>query len=73
MLSIDNPKDLLPTERIGLVVFLLMRHRGKKFTTAEIARSVGISHMGAWYMLEKLSRVLPISQEIDGWCIPARN
>jgi hypothetical protein len=69
MLTIDNPEELLPTERAGLVVFILMRHRRQKFTTAEIARTVGLTHNGAWRMLCRLSRNIPIVQEIDGWVI----
>jgi hypothetical protein len=62
-------KDLLPTERAGIVVYILMANRGKLFTTAYFAQRVSLTHDGAWRMLGKLSRKIPIVQEIDGWVI----
>lgn len=61
--------DILPTERVGVVVWLLMDNRGKKFTTAELAQRVSLTHQGMWAMLAKLSRRLPICQDVDGWFI----
>jgi hypothetical protein len=62
----------IPTERIGLVVFTLMSPRGEKHTTAQLAMLVGIEHAGVWRMLDKLSRVVPICRDTDGWFIPVR-
>lgn len=69
ILTTENQKDILPTERVGMVVFILMDNRGKKFTTADLARIVSLTHQGTWAMLAKLSRRLPICQDIDGWYI----
>lgn len=70
MLSIrDKKEEVLPTERTGVIVYVLMSHRGQKFTTAQLAQRVGLTHNGAWRMLCKLSRKIPICQEIDGWVI----
>jgi hypothetical protein len=66
----DNRRDTSPTERIGMVVYILMENRGRKFTTMELAKAVSLQHHSMWTMLCKLSRKLPIVQEIDGWYIP---
>lgn len=68
MLSIsENRRETLPTERVGVVVFTLTANMGQKFTTAYFAEMTGLKHHSAWEMLCKLSRVLPIVQDIDGW------
>lgn len=51
------------TERVGVVVDRLCR--GGKATTNEVAAWVGLTRFGAWEMLTRLSRVLPITV-IDG-------
>jgi hypothetical protein len=61
--------ELLPTERAGIVVYILMSNRGKLFTTAYFAHRVSLEHHSAWEMLCKLSRKIPIVQELDGWVI----
>lgn len=72
MLTTDsqNERDTLPTERVGIVVFLLMDNRGERFTTAELARAVSLQQGSIWLMLCKLSRKLPIIHEFDCWYIP---
>ena len=68
MLSIANNRgDTLPTERVGVVVYILSTNRGCKFTTGYFAEKTGLRHHSTWEMLCKLSRVLPIVQDIDGW------
>lgn len=56
-------RDTSATERIGIVAWHLAE--GRPLTTSEAAHLVGIGHRGAWAMLGKLSRVLPIVQ-VDG-------
>lgn len=63
-------RDTIPTERIGLVVYLLMDERGRKFTTQELAAAVSLQQGSMWLMLCKLSRKLPIVHEFDRWYIP---
>lgn len=53
-----------PTERIAVVVWRLAA--GYRPTTAEIAVSAGISRSGAWEMMSRLSRVLPVCQVRNG-------
>ena len=53
--------DLTPTERIAIVTHHLAT--GKQLTTADVANLVGVTRCGAWEMLSKLSRVLPIAQD----------
>lgn len=65
----DDRDEYIPTERTGIIVYTLMRYRGRKFTTAYLADLVGLTHGAAWYQLDKLQRVIPICQEIDGWVI----
>lgn len=42
---------------------------GARFTTADVARITGLSHNAAWYMLTKISRVVPLVQTVDAWHI----
>jgi len=51
--------ELITTERVGLVVHRLTL--GEAATTAEIAAWVGLTRFGAWEMLDKLSRVIPLA------------
>lgn len=55
--------DLITTERVGIVVHRLAH--GEAGSTMEIAEWVGVSRVGAWMMLDKLSRVLPLNL-VDG-------
>lgn len=50
--------ELIPTERVGLVVWRLWHRRS--LTTVEIAELAGVTRAGAWVMMDKLSRKLPI-------------
>ncbi len=61
--SIEEGDGTVTTERVGIVVDRLKDgHRG---TTNEVAAWVGLTRFGAWEMLTRLSRVLPITL-IDG-------
>jgi hypothetical protein len=62
-------RETVTTERVGLVVFLLMESPGVKFTTAKLARRVQMQYGGMDKMLCKLSRVLPLCRDSDGWYI----
>jgi hypothetical protein len=53
-----DPEDYLTTERIGLISWWLAD--GETPTTRQVADRLGISYAGAWSMLQKLARVLPI-------------
>ena len=61
-------EDLVPQERAALVAWALCS--GEQLTTRQIATKLGVSYAGAWMMLQKLSRVLPITFEdqSNGWC-----
>lgn len=56
-----NTIDLSPTERIAIVAHHLSI--GEQLSTADVASLTGLSRCGAWEMLDKLSRVLPIAQD----------
>ncbi len=60
---IDN--DLVTTERIGLIVWLL--GRGHTFTTLEVAHITGLSRRGAAAMMDKLSRKIPLINSQARW------
>lgn len=57
--------DLITTERVGIVVHRLAH--GEAGSTVEIAGWVGMSRIGAWFMLNKLSRVLPVNMVNGRW------
>ena len=56
------------TERAALVAAWLMA--GHHLTAAQVAEATGLKRRGAWYLLDKISRVLPIAC-VDGvwYCI----
>lgn len=56
--------SLVTTERVAIVAWKLAA--GASPTTSEIAAMVGISRSGAWEMMSRLSRVLPIHQVRNG-------
>jgi hypothetical protein len=60
----DSTSEYIPTERVAIAVFWLMQ--GNRLTTAEIARLTGLTPSGAWYMLQKICRVLPVSLSDSG-------
>lgn len=59
----NETDEMVTTERVAVVVHLLTL--GRKMTTAQVAARVGVNRHAAWYMLSKISRVLPLTQ-IDG-------
>jgi len=63
----DYPKaDFVVTERAAAVSWQLAD--GAKMTTREIAEHSGLKLRGTYYMMLKLSRVLPIAlDEIGRW------
>lgn len=52
--------ELVPTERVAIVVRCLMQ--GRALTTREVADMTGISSHGAYQMLSRMSRVVPVYQ-----------
>ena len=51
--------DLVSTERVGLIAWAMALR--EKLTTRQIADKVVLSYTGAWYIMQKLCRVLPIT------------
>lgn len=51
--------EMIPTERVAIITYMLAR--GHRFTTMECGVIAGISRQGAWAMLNKISRVLPLA------------
>lgn len=54
------------TERVAIVVRAL-HHASRPIPTSQMAKRVGITTAGAWAMLSKLSAVLPLTLDSDGW------
>lgn len=54
----ECPEELVAQERAALVAWWFAR--GAQLTTRQAADRLGVSWLGAWRMLQKLSRVLPI-------------
>ena len=53
-----------PEERVAIVVWHLAH--GDAFRTSEVCRMTGVSRQGAYNMLCKISRILPVYQADDG-------
>lgn len=65
MIEEKAAEEYIPTERVGVVVWLL--GRGHKFTTLEVSRIAGITPRGALMMMDKLCRVLPMTRDGAIW------
>jgi len=57
--------EMIPTERIGRAAWLLAQ--GRAMTARELAEIVEITPHGAYQMLARLSRVLPICEDGGVW------
>lgn len=59
--------DLTAQERAGKIAWLLAQ--GERLTTNEIARLTGLTRGGAWYLMMRISRVVPVVCDERGeWC-----
>lgn len=58
MLNESIESDSLPTERIVMVAWALAHGRG--LSTLDVARLTGLTRFGAYKLLCKASRVIPI-------------
>ena len=58
------------TERVGLVVWHLAH--GEAMQTRDVAEMTGLGMAGAWVLMIRLSRVIPIYQDDRGfWAVCA--
>ena len=55
----------VPTERTAIIVFFLVE--GRTFRTAEVASLVGVSRQGAYDLMARISRVLPLALDDGTW------
>jgi hypothetical protein len=60
----DGP-EYTPQERAAIITHKI--DRGAALTTAEIAAYTGITVCGAWRMMDRISRVVPIVQDEGRW------
>ena len=57
--------EVRPSERVAIIVFLLCK--GRKFTTNEVAELCGVTRRGAYAIMARISRVLPLTFENGEW------
>lgn len=57
--------DYTAQERAALITFQLLE--GAQMTTSEIAQRIGVTYHGARYMMEKVSRVVPVYEDGGRW------
>ena len=60
-----NVTPEVPSERVAIIVFLLCK--GRTFTTDEIAELRGVTKRGAYYIMSRISRVLPLALNGGTW------
>jgi len=60
----DSKADLVAQERAATIAFALAD--GAKMTTRDVAHKTGLQLNGAWRMMNKLMRVLPITLDEEG-------
>ena len=60
-------KELTAQERAAMVTYDIIM--GRQLTTLEIARRIGITNMGAWKLMQRVSRVVPVYQDEGRWRI----
>lgn len=61
----DETAELTAQERSAIVIWFLAR--GHSFTTLEIAALTGLTRQGAWQMMDRLARQLPLALEHSRW------
>lgn len=64
-LEVDATAELVATERAGKVAWALAG--GRSLSTQDIAAMTGLSVSGAWKMMYRLSRALPLSYYAGQW------
>lgn len=60
-----NVTPEVPSERVAIIVFLLCK--GRKFRTAEVAALCGVTRRGAYALMARISRVVPLTFENGEW------
>jgi DNA-binding IclR family transcriptional regulator len=64
---VRQDRETVTTERVATICAVLMTEPGRKHTTADLARRVEMTHNGVWRMLSVIARVLPVTNDSDGW------
>jgi hypothetical protein len=63
MTIVQQPE--VASERVAVIVYLL--GKGHRFRTADIAEYCGVTRRGAYAMMARISRVVPLAQANDEW------
>lgn len=61
-----NTDEMVVTERAGAVAWEL--GRGRRLTNRDVQDLTGLGRSGAWLMMGRLSRVLPVTFYNGAWC-----
>ncbi len=61
----ENPDELLAQQRAALLAWAFAH--GAQLTTRQVADKLGVTWMGAHFLLDKLSLVIPITRD-DSVC-----
>lgn len=60
---IQSPE--ITTERVAVIVYLLAR--GRRFRTSEVADLCGVTQRGAYAIMARISRVVPLVLDSGEW------
>jgi predicted DNA-binding transcriptional regulator YafY len=55
----------ITTERVAVIVYLLAR--GRRFRTSEVADLCGVTQRGAYAIMARISRVVPLTLDGGEW------
>ncbi len=58
-------EEMVVTERVAIIMRDLMS--GQRLTTQDVVNRTGIDRTGAYRMLVKIARVLPLAYEKGAW------
>jgi len=66
-MSPTDDDELIPTERVGLVVYQLCL--GRRLHIPDVQALTGLSQRGAYDIMYRLSRVLPLYCDAGEWLL----
>lgn len=59
--------DYTAQEKAALITWHLVH--GEAMQTKDVAKMAGLSMVGAWYLMQRLARVIPIYQDDQGFWV----
>lgn len=58
-------QDMRTTDRVAMICWLLLQ--GRAMTTVDVAKRTGMTRQGAWYLMARLSRTVPLYNDSGQW------